>query len=131
MDIELLPRQLICCSFIHNHDGIRMQLQCGSSYLRGNGTLYCFGQHVGFLLTIGQHQAGSCLKDGTHAHSDRKTGNILRLLKEAHDKGYNAVCNLRLEFADVGGSASQTRGTTMAGILASGTAYRLPQDVGR
>jgi len=58
---------------------------------------------------------------------------ILRLLKEAHDKGYNAVCNLRLEFADVGGTASQTRGrgATMAGILASGTAYRLLQDVGK
>ena len=47
---------------------------------------------------------------------------VCRLLEQARGLGYNAVCNIRMEFADVGGSSSQN-GTAMAAILASGTAY--------
>lgn len=49
----------------------------------------------------------------------------LRILEEARQNGYNAICNLRLETADIGGSVTQQRrgGTVMAAILASATAY--------
>ena len=49
----------------------------------------------------------------------------LRILEHARRQGYNAVCNLRLETADVGGnSATQgKKGMVMAAILASATAY--------
>lgn len=46
----------------------------------------------------------------------------LRILEEAQRLGYNAVCNLRLNTADVGGSAVMQRVPTVA-ILAAGTAY--------
>ena len=48
-----------------------------------------------------------------------------RILEQARQQGYNAVCNLRLETADIGGN-SVTQGKkrmVMAAILASGTAY--------
>ncbi|MFV2069095.1 MAG: YbjQ family protein [Pirellulales bacterium] len=51
----------------------------------------------------------------------------LRILEQAREAGYNALCNLRLETADVGGNTSPTnnRGgkAAMATILASATAY--------
>lgn len=51
----------------------------------------------------------------------------LRILEQARREGYNAVCNLRLQTADIGGNASgaggNTRGMIIATILASGTAY--------
>jgi len=46
----------------------------------------------------------------------------LRILEVARAEGYNAVCNLRYQTADVGGNTS-TRKTAMVAILASGTAY--------
>lgn len=47
---------------------------------------------------------------------------ILRIVEEARRQGYNAVCNVRLQTADVGGNSSMRR-VPMAAILASGTAY--------
>ncbi|WP_417848577.1 YbjQ family protein [Thalassoglobus sp.] len=50
---------------------------------------------------------------------------LLRLIDSARQQGYNAICNVRLETADVGGGA-MTRGkqaNPMAAILASATAY--------
>ena len=46
----------------------------------------------------------------------------LRILEEARRQGYNAVCNIRLETADVGGNSSEHR-VAMAAIIATGTAY--------
>jgi len=46
----------------------------------------------------------------------------LRIVEGARRMGYNAVCNVRLETADVGGS-NTGRKVPMAAILASGTAY--------
>ena len=46
----------------------------------------------------------------------------LRVLEEARRQGYNAVCNLRYETADVGGNSTDRKAATVA-ILASGTAY--------
>lgn len=49
----------------------------------------------------------------------------LRVLEQAHRQGYNAVCNIRLETADVGGNSvtQGKKGMVMAAILASATAY--------
>lgn len=46
-----------------------------------------------------------------------------RVIDQARRLGYNAVCNLRLETADVGGNNSSKKGATMVCILASATAY--------
>ena len=50
---------------------------------------------------------------------------VLRLIEAARNEGYNAVCNVRLETADVGGGAMtrKKKGFPMSAILASGTAY--------
>jgi uncharacterized protein YbjQ (UPF0145 family) len=47
---------------------------------------------------------------------------VLRLVEQAHAKGYNALANVRLEGADIGGSAVRS-GMAMVCILASATAY--------
>ena len=49
---------------------------------------------------------------------------ILRMLEQAHMQGYNAVCNVRLDFADIGGMTGR-RGAAMVEAFASGTAYRV------
>ena len=46
----------------------------------------------------------------------------LRLLEEAYQNGYDAVCNIRFQTADVGGNSTMRRVATVA-IIASGTAY--------
>ena len=46
----------------------------------------------------------------------------LRMLAQARQKGYNAVCNIRLGFADIGGMAG-TKGSVMVEVFAYGTAY--------
>ncbi|MCG3178031.1 MAG: hypothetical protein BIFFINMI_00354 [Phycisphaerae bacterium] len=48
---------------------------------------------------------------------------VVRLLAQVHAQGYDAVCNVRLEMADIGGSVGP-RSMPLAAILASGTAYR-------
>lgn len=47
----------------------------------------------------------------------------LRMLESAQGKGYDAICNVRLEPADIGGSSTR-KGVPMAAMVASGTAYR-------
>ena len=46
-----------------------------------------------------------------------------RLVEQAQQLGYNAICNLRLETADVGGSSASKRAVAMVAILGSATAY--------
>jgi len=48
---------------------------------------------------------------------------LLRILEEADRQGYNAVCNVRYQTADVGGNTGAESKTPMAAILASATAY--------
>ena len=48
---------------------------------------------------------------------------LLRIIEEAQANGYNAICNLRMETAEIGGNLSK-KGTAMASVLASATAYR-------
>jgi uncharacterized protein YbjQ (UPF0145 family) len=47
---------------------------------------------------------------------------LLRIVEQARASGYNAVCNVRLEPADIGGNATDRR-VAMVAIFASGTAY--------
>ncbi|MGF1633833.1 MAG: YbjQ family protein [Phycisphaerae bacterium] len=50
----------------------------------------------------------------------------LRLLEAAAAEGFDAVCNLRLDTADVAGSASERRSrpVVIVSVMAAGTAYR-------
>lgn len=49
----------------------------------------------------------------------------LRLIEEALDRGYNAICNVRISSADIGGNTSgQKTKMPMAAVIATGTAYR-------
>ena len=48
---------------------------------------------------------------------------LLQILEEAEHEGYDAVCNLRVDTADIGGNSMQ-RGVPTVGIMATGTAYR-------
>ncbi len=45
-----------------------------------------------------------------------------RVIEQAQSHGYNAICNLRLDAADVGGN-SKRKGAAMVCIIASATAY--------
>jgi len=47
---------------------------------------------------------------------------VLRMLEAARRHGYNAVCNLRLNSADIGGMAGR-KGVAMVEVFATGTAY--------
>lgn len=47
---------------------------------------------------------------------------LVRLRRAAISGGYNALCNVRVEAADVGGGTS-SRKTPMASVIATGTAY--------
>lgn len=47
---------------------------------------------------------------------------VARLTQSAIEQGYNAMCNVRIESADVGGATSK-RKNPMAAVLATATAY--------
>ena len=49
---------------------------------------------------------------------------LVRLKWRANTKGYNAICNVRLQSADIGGM-SGARGAVMVEVFAWGTAYRI------
>jgi len=53
----------------------------------------------------------------------------LRMLEDAHRRGYNAVCNMRLGSADIGGMTG-SKGAAMVEVFATGTAYSIPADAG-
>ena len=46
----------------------------------------------------------------------------LRIQEQAQRQGYNAICNVRFQTADVGGNSTM-RKVAMVAIIASGTAY--------
>lgn len=52
---------------------------------------------------------------------------VLRVKEEAERLGYNAVCNLRLNTADIGGATS-ARKAAMVEMIAIGTAYRRSEE---
>ncbi len=47
----------------------------------------------------------------------------MKIIEQARDKGFNAICNLRLETADIGGSTLSKKSAITVSILASATAY--------
>ena len=49
----------------------------------------------------------------------------LRMMEDAEARGYNAVCNLRLGCADIGGMTG-AKGAAMVEVFATGTAYARP-----
>lgn len=59
---------------------------------------------------------------------------ILRLVEQARSRGYNAICNLRLEPSDIGSNLSQ-KGSIMVCMIGSATAYHseipvlLPEEI--
>lgn len=53
---------------------------------------------------------------------------IVRLIEQAQEQGFDAVCNIRFVSADVGGSTSNRKGAAMVAIIASGTAYKRNMD---
>ncbi len=48
---------------------------------------------------------------------------LLRMLQEAQDRGYDAVCNVRFETSNIGASMGR-RGMAMVEVFVYGTAYR-------
>jgi len=55
---------------------------------------------------------------------------ILRMMEEAQAAGYDAVCNLRLDSADIGGMTGR-RGAAMVEAFATGTACCRPREADR
>ena len=47
---------------------------------------------------------------------------LLRVVEQARAMGYNAICNVRLNTADIGGNVGR-KGIPMGAIMASATAY--------
>ena len=54
-----------------------------------------------------------------------KRESVLRLIEQARAGGHNAICNVRIAGADIGGNTtgSKQRKIVMAAIIATGTAY--------
>lgn len=49
---------------------------------------------------------------------------MLRMLEQAHQAGFDAVCNLRVDTADISGTKTSARkGVPFVGVMVSGTAY--------
>ncbi|QDS99794.1 YbjQ family protein [Adhaeretor mobilis] len=46
-----------------------------------------------------------------------------QLVEQAQALGHNAICNVRIQTADVGGSTASKKGAAMVAVLASATAY--------
>ncbi|MCH7791413.1 MAG: heavy metal-binding domain-containing protein, partial [Planctomycetes bacterium] len=49
---------------------------------------------------------------------------VVQMLEQAKRQGCDAVCNVRLDPADLGGTGVRSRGMTTVAIVATGTAYR-------
>ncbi len=49
---------------------------------------------------------------------------VLRIIESARGEGYNAICNLRIENADIGGNAEYKKASVMVSIIAYATAYK-------
>ncbi len=52
---------------------------------------------------------------------------VLRVIEQARTLGYSAICNVRLQTADIGGGTSSQTRAAMAAIIASATAYHVQQ----
>jgi len=50
---------------------------------------------------------------------------VLRIIESAKAEGYNAICNIRMESADIGGNAVYKKAAVMVSIIAYATAYKV------
>jgi uncharacterized protein YbjQ (UPF0145 family) len=48
----------------------------------------------------------------------------MQLVEQAVAEGYDTICNLRYDTADIGGALNPRKGTVAVAIIASGTAYK-------
>lgn len=76
---------------------------------------------ITFLLKLRQILGGNIASYQSLMERAKREARI-QLLEQAHEQGYNAVCNIRLQTADVGGGNYSSR-LPLAPILAYGTAY--------
>ena len=74
-----------------------------------------------FLASLRQIFGGEMRSFGTLMARGRREA-LMRLVRQARAEGYNALCNVRLVPADIGGSTTR-RGLPMVTVLASATAY--------
>lgn len=51
----------------------------------------------------------------------------LRMLEQARSSGFNAICNIRYDTADIGNAQRSKGGGIKIAVLATGTAYRTKQ----
>jgi uncharacterized protein YbjQ (UPF0145 family) len=70
------------------------------------------------LRNIFGGEVGSYVTLATRARREA----LVRMMEQAHAQGYDALCNVRMDPADIGGNTAR-RGVPMVAILASGTAY--------
>jgi uncharacterized protein YbjQ (UPF0145 family) len=49
---------------------------------------------------------------------------LVRMQEDAKQLGYDAICNVRLDSADIGGGAMSSKARPMAVLFVNGTAYR-------
>lgn len=94
-------------------------LVCGEAVVASDGfKTWLFGLRN---LIGGESKSFSRLYDRARREA------TVRMLEKAKDLGYNAICNVRYESADVGGntSAGGKRKNPMAVCAVSGTAYRM------
>lgn len=49
---------------------------------------------------------------------------LLRIIEQAKAAGYDTVCNLRYETADIGGATNPQKGVVTVAMLATATAYK-------
>ncbi|QNN22639.1 YbjQ family protein [Planctomycetales bacterium ZRK34] len=76
----------------------------------------------GFIATL-VNLVGGEMRMFTHAMVRARREAMLRLLEDAQARGYNAIANVRIDFADIGGNSVRRKGTPKFSILAYGTAY--------
>ncbi len=74
-----------------------------------------------FLGTVRQFFGGELRSYRSLMERGRREA-ILRLIEQARVEGYNALANLRIEAADLGGN-TQRRGMPMVSVIAAATAY--------
>ena len=51
-----------------------------------------------------------------------------KVVEQARELGYDAICNLRVETADIGGNSGARQAAAMVAIIASATAYHQQQE---
>jgi uncharacterized protein YbjQ (UPF0145 family) len=74
-----------------------------------------------FIATLRKIFGGELRSYNSLLHRARREA-LQRLVEQARQHGYNAICNVRIESADVGGNTMRRR-AAMVAILASATAY--------